>query len=152
LPVEFCSPQDENAQACYVIEGAMTLYFTSDDENLIMDAKKEILKSILISMAGGEFLSDGMPSLLRVRYLRPNLTQKLGIPIDAKNVENEDSPTINTLGIAVGSTVFVAVCAYLVRGRVLSRGPAESNASLHDESIHSESIHDESINVESEAV
>eukprot|EP00588_Corethron_pennatum_P019241 CAMPEP_0194308906 /NCGR_PEP_ID=MMETSP0171-20130528/5866_1 /TAXON_ID=218684 /ORGANISM="Corethron pennatum, Strain L29A3" /LENGTH=368 /DNA_ID=CAMNT_0039061779 /DNA_START=143 /DNA_END=1249 /DNA_ORIENTATION=- len=150
---EICSPKDENAQACYVIEGVMTLYFTSDDVNMIMDAKKKVLKSMLLSMAGGELLSDDMPSLLRVSYLGPYVTEEIGKrAIDTAGEEYEDLGTLNTVFITMGSTIFVAVFAYLVRGRFLSRQPAESNVSIHDGSIHDDSVHDDSIHVEPEAV
>eukprot|EP00588_Corethron_pennatum_P035374 CAMPEP_0194346684 /NCGR_PEP_ID=MMETSP0171-20130528/105568_1 /TAXON_ID=218684 /ORGANISM="Corethron pennatum, Strain L29A3" /LENGTH=330 /DNA_ID=CAMNT_0039113845 /DNA_START=118 /DNA_END=1110 /DNA_ORIENTATION=+ len=139
---EVCSPQHENAQACYVIEGRMALYFTSDDVNMIMDAKQELLKSILISMAEGEFLSDDMPFLLRVGYLRPYITEEIRKPQSSD--PNEDAGKMNLVIITTSSTFFVAVFAFVVRRKVLSRQSAEINGSNHDQSIHDDSIHVES--------
>lgn len=134
---ESCIAQHADAVACHVIEGRMALYFASDDVNMIMDVKQDLLKSILLSMADGELLSADMPFVLRVSYLRPDVTEEIRKPRSMGQTEGED--TMNT-AIIVGSTFFVAVFAYAVRAKVLSRQPAESNASNHDQSINDDSV------------
>jgi len=134
---ESCIAQHADAVACHVIEGRMALYFASDNVNMIMDVKQDLLKSILLSMADGELLSADMPFVLRVSYLRPDVTEEIRKP---RSDQTEGEDTMNTGIIVASSTFFVAVFAYAVRAKVLSRQPAESNASNHDQSINDDSV------------
>jgi len=121
----FCAKTLTDAEECSVIEAKMTLFFTSNEKSLIQEAKVVLLKSILNSMKDDQFVAG---NILKVSYLGPAIIETIDGRSTPKNPREESSDNMDTVFIAMGSTIFVAGFAYLVRRRVLcSKSTGESD-------------------------
>jgi len=118
---EICEVENSNSVSCYVVDGGLSLEVTSSDELVINLQKIEILKALVKSMASGEFLSNGIPELLYLRYLGPDVVDVLRDGGAVNNFENDDLSSLDFAYIALGSTLFIAIFAYFTRRRFLPR-------------------------------